>query len=310
MDLVDIARATIRRWPVVLVVLLFGGVLAVVLSRSVDYAYQVETRTILLGPTSANAVEQEETGLPSNPYTSFSTSLEITGGAAGDIIDGSAVRERISDEGFTGTYVLGYVGKTPLILVTAEAPTAEAAMDLAARVTDELELTVDQLQADSNVAPERRIDTRLLTTSEATRLDGGRQRALLGIIGVAIAAAVGLAVILEAPRRPRSGQGGSDEPAGHTAGSAPTEAGPSLSERGEAMVGPTGTATGSASGADSGPPSIPPGGFGWGPHGTAGPSLTVPTTVPAVAPGTFVSTSSLPVTESGQNGDSSHAIPF
>ncbi len=227
MDLVDVLRIALRRWYVVLAILVVGSVAALVLASSVEPTYKVSSESILISGQTAQDPERPATG-PTNPYMQFSSSLFTTLSAVTRTVNGDEYRKELVGGDASRDYTFGTSQEAPVIITEAESSTPEDALALAQSVQAALSETLSNIQADEEVPPEEQIFMRVLTTSDATQEMGSRNRVLVGVFAITLAAAIGGAVLVESlvqtRKRPRGGdredQAGSnaDDPATAAAG--------------------------------------------------------------------------------------------
>jgi capsular polysaccharide biosynthesis protein len=192
MDLVDVFKIALKRWYVVLAILVVGGAATVLLASSVAPDYTIQTQAILVNSTQVDGSQSSTDSTINNPFLQFSGNLVPTLSAVNRTVDGSENRQRIADEGYRGTFELSVAQEAPIVITDVTAPSPQQAADLSDRVQRALEDTLADLQK-----PADQIKMTPLTASEPQEEVGSRNRVLFGMLGVTVAAAIGGAVLVE-----------------------------------------------------------------------------------------------------------------
>jgi capsular polysaccharide biosynthesis protein len=198
MDLVDVFKIALKRWYVVLAILVVGGTAAVLLASSVAPEYTIQTQSILVNGTKTDE-DQVSTDSTTNvnPYLNFSGTEFTTASAMTRRVDGAEYRQQIADEGYHGTFVFSAAQEAPVVITDVTAASPQAAADLSDRVQKALRDALADLQAEVGAPDNAQIIMTPLTTSDPHEEVGSRNRVLFGILGVTVAAAIGGAVLLE-----------------------------------------------------------------------------------------------------------------
>ena len=195
MDLVDLAKIVLRRWYVALAILLVGAVAALLLAGSIAPKYKVTAQSILISGQAAQDTPGSEG--PVNPYLAFSGSLFTTLSAVTRTVDGQEFRDRLDADGNERDFLFTTSQEAPVIITESTASTPEEALELSQSVQDALAETLVTLQSAEDVPIDQQIRIRVLTTSTPVQEVGDRNRVIVGLMGVTIAAAVGGAVLVE-----------------------------------------------------------------------------------------------------------------
>lgn len=199
MDLVDVFKIALKRWYVVLAILVVGGIAAVLLASSVAPEYTIQTQSILVN---GSTVDQEQSTTDStvsaNPYLRLSGNEFTMLSAMTRRVDGAEYRKQIADEGYDGKFVFSAAQEAPVVITDVTASSPQAAADLSERVQQALRDALADLQAEAGATPTSdQIIMKPLTTSDPHEEVGSRNRVLFGMLGVTVAAAIGGAVLVE-----------------------------------------------------------------------------------------------------------------
>lgn len=199
MDLVDVFKIALKRWYVVLAILVVGGTAAVLLASSVAPEYTIQTQSILVnGTTVGQEQSSSDSTTPVNPYLQFSGSEFTMVSAMTRRVDGAEYRQQIADEGYDGKFVFSAAQEAPVVITDVTASSPQAAADLNDRVQRALKDALSDLQAEVGASNKNeQITMTPLTTSDPHEEVGSRNRVLFGILGVTVAAAIGGAVLVE-----------------------------------------------------------------------------------------------------------------
>lgn len=199
MDFLSVVRVVLRRWPIVLGALVLSTLAAYMAARSVAPSYQAKGSALLVGPQGAAIPGAEELQLD-NPYTRLDNSTLVLTAVAVQIMDDSAIRESLQDEGAAPDYVVGRAEDgTPVLGVVVTNTDPAVAVKTVDLVLDRLNAELDDRQAEAGAPPDSRVRSIVVTRSDtAIEQLGGRIRAFLAVAALGVAASISLAFITEA----------------------------------------------------------------------------------------------------------------
>lgn len=174
MDFWGTVRVLRRRWYIALPAVLLTGVLALYVYITVPTRYESSGVLVLTSPAAGGRYSEKtkpEDVVRVNPLLQFDGSLTTTAQILTQVLGDPKTAEELAGKGSTATYTAntGPVGG-PLLFVTTEADSAEAAQGLVGKV---LERTVGELSAQQKAlnAPEQTFITAQIlvkpTTAEA-----------------------------------------------------------------------------------------------------------------------------------------------
>lgn len=201
MDLWTIVKVVVRRWYVSFPVMLAAALAAYSITSKVPSSYQVTGSVILSVPNSA--VDTPD-GRRNNPYLAFSGSLSITAHALVRVLDSPEERRRFAGEGLRRDYVIQTEANFPGIRVAVLGKDGATAIRTAQRLIELIGQRLTTLEDQSGAPPDQRIGIRVLDPpTSATELPPSVARVAAMIGGLGLAAATGLALVLEALARSR-----------------------------------------------------------------------------------------------------------
>lgn len=155
MDVTAVLRVIVRRWKVVVAVLILTALAAFVVSTRVEPEYQANAVVLLAGSQQADDV--------------VANSQLASPAIIAEVVQGDAVRSRLDS---SVPYTVEVVGEGSILRVTASAPDDDdAIVDTVNEVMGAIESQVDQRQADAGVPAELRVRTQILAVPGATRAE-------------------------------------------------------------------------------------------------------------------------------------------
>lgn len=181
MDFWGTVRVLRRRWYIALPAVLLTGVLALYVYISVPTRYESSGVLVLTSPAAGGRYSEKtkpEDVVKVNPLLQFDGSLTTTAQILTQILGDPKTAAELAGEGSTATYTAntGPVGG-PLLFITTEADSAEAAQNLVAKV---LERTINELASQQKAlnAPEQTFITAqtLVQPTTAEAKVGGKVR--------------------------------------------------------------------------------------------------------------------------------------
>jgi hypothetical protein len=207
MDVLSVLRLIARRWRVtapaaLLTLLLIGAAL-----RSSSPTYEATGSIVLLPPPEAPDVTAPAGPAPSvgqNPFARYGD-LSVMADILARIMDSDSRRAEFESQGVTGyEVVVNRFQRGPVVDVTGQGPTAEAAIRSTEVVLDEVSAILSELQQDEDADPDYFIDSAPLEPpSTATAMYGSTVRTAIAALAVGALGTLGLAVLAEAIARRR-----------------------------------------------------------------------------------------------------------
>lgn len=197
MDFGTLIRIILRRWIVVIPILLLAFGLAWRTGSSALPDYEANSTMILLQAPDAETNPLAEIGRPVNT-AALAIALAVN--------DPESHR-RLAELGHKGAYQLGAVEDQPLINIVTTGRSPGQALGLLDAVKEAVRLELDQFQISLDAPQSQFMTTRALSNSPTARpLYGSRDRAVAAIIVLGMGAAITAAIMLESfltRRRPR-----------------------------------------------------------------------------------------------------------
>lgn len=193
MDVVTIARATIRRWYAAFPVLVATVLLIVIVMSSAEPIYRATTTGVVVGPSQAQAGGRVE---EVNPFSFNSDALRTLGFAVIEAINSRQVRNAVAAAGYEGSYEATLLGSASFVQITVEANDQVEA----GRTLDYLIQLFKQkaAEAQEGTSPERQFTFRQILDTKWTSAAPGTDIRLLATIGIlGLAAAIALAVVVD-----------------------------------------------------------------------------------------------------------------
>lgn len=203
LDIWGLAVASLRRWYVLVPLLIISLAAAFAIGSRSQSEYEVSGVVILLVP-------EQDPGSP-NPYAGSSASQLLTIQATS-----SAARTAFLEKGLSDEYEVFHESRTPIVQLTVVAVSEQAALDTAEEIVEYLETTLDLSQKELGITKSARVTLGVVDAPDVVNpAEGGRLRltgvlAVLGIIG-SFACTVLVDAIL-ARRKSLSGAGGTESP--------------------------------------------------------------------------------------------------
>jgi capsular polysaccharide biosynthesis protein len=198
MDFWDVAKLIWRRWYVAIPLLLLTIAGAVWTSATVAPDYRVTGHIAVVGP----AIQRADTGAEVtrvNPWSS-----EALADAAAIRLQGQALADAMSAEGYRGEWSALVTGRLPVIRVEVVAERPEQAQATMQRLRDAIEQEVRSRQAEYNVVREEQISTVSYDGGETVEpVTGKVKRALIVVVAAGLILTVGIVVAFDAIARRR-----------------------------------------------------------------------------------------------------------
>jgi hypothetical protein len=205
MDLWDVSRLMVRRWPVSVPLLLLAVVATVLTASNVRPDYVGTTYVSLLPPTAQRRAVEGQT-LRLNPWdTERLTNAVIVR------LNTKSVADQVEAEGFTGTWEAGlHETYDSVVRIEVRSHTPAQARSTIARLLTELDEEVVRQQAKyPNLGPDDKITTARLDSGDDVEISTGkikRATVVMAVIGLLLTAAVSVAVDALLARRMRRRQ--------------------------------------------------------------------------------------------------------
>lgn len=195
MDLFTALKVIVRRWYIVLSILVLSGVVTAMVVGSVPASYRANGSLIVASPGGST-----EPDVAPNPFTNLDYSAGLVANIVAGLMQQKPAREKLVAAGADPTYVMGTPTgtTTPLISIEGTSDTPEGAIRTVKLI---LAATQEQLiasQRDAGAPPETWVRSIVLSSPVAAdRLVGGKVRALVAISALGLAAAVSTAFIVD-----------------------------------------------------------------------------------------------------------------
>jgi len=201
-DVWEATRVLLRRWWVVVPVLLVTALFALRLSERVQPEYSASATLVMLAPFRTNG----ETGVAtSNPFLNFSGALTTTAYVIQSALDRDEVRLQIAREGLASNYTVGPetrgtqgdVRSTPLVLVSVTTGAPGQATATVNRVVELFQAELKTRQSSLGTPRNETITSQVISPAvRATAAGSGGRRVLysVGALGLLAAALVAFAV--------------------------------------------------------------------------------------------------------------------
>lgn len=189
MDFWEVLKVVVRRWIVVVPVLVLTAIGVLTVPPTIQPTYTATGTTVVVAP-----VEGEPA---MNPYlvlgaTVMAQSITMTA-------DAPTTKSMVADTGNSPDYTVSLQNqRQPIVVVTAEAPQPDVAVATVEQVLELIDDQLESMQAQAGAVREMMYTTRPLSTEiYSTPVYDGAQRVRFVLLGVGILLAVGLAVMLE-----------------------------------------------------------------------------------------------------------------
>lgn len=197
MDFVNIFRITLRRWYVVVPLLVVTVMLAQFAHSRATVWYEASGSVILMSPSMSEFTRTDEPVIE-NPYLTFSPSLRTTGSVIGRILLDDTTKAAIAEEGLSPRYEMEMDGNAPVLAYTVTARDGGTALATADRIATLISEQLSVLQTEAQAPVEQQITAEVLTRPlAAVPLAEGAMRAMVAVLAIGGAAAVGAAVLME-----------------------------------------------------------------------------------------------------------------
>lgn len=187
MDLGTFLRLAFGRWYITL---LFVGATVgacVYVWESADPDYEARAEIILLAPSST------VDGVDLNPYVTFERSLDVTTRAVAAVVNDSATRTFLADDGVSSEYVVEADEVAPILHVTATARSGSTAVETVGRLVEVIQRSLIDLQLSVDAPADQLVTAQVISQPAAgvpVTVDRDRLTALIGAAGLALLVAV------------------------------------------------------------------------------------------------------------------------
>lgn len=190
MDFWELLKVLVRRWAIVVPILVLSVIAALSLGGRVQPTYEATGSVLLVAPTFSPLASE-------NVY--IVTGLPTTAEAMTLAVNSSRVREEMAAAGNSPSYVVVAQRRTPIVTIDAEGDTAKQAVNTVNGMVKILARELERRQESSGAPKLARISVANLTPEVASSpvYDGARRLKVV-ILGAGTALAVLLALALEA----------------------------------------------------------------------------------------------------------------
>jgi hypothetical protein len=209
MDVLSVLRLIARHWRVTAPAALFTLILIGVAFRSSSPTYEATGAIVLLPPPEAPDVTAPAGSAPTpsvgqNPFARYGD-LSVMADILARVMDSDSMQAEFESQGVTGYHVVvNRFQRGPVVEVTGQGPTAEAAIRSTEVVLDEVNAILSELQQAEDADPDYFIDSAALEPpSTATAMYGSTLRTVIAALAVGALGTLGLAVLAEAIARRR-----------------------------------------------------------------------------------------------------------
>ncbi|ABK53700.1 lipopolysaccharide biosynthesis [Acidothermus cellulolyticus 11B] len=205
MSLGSVVAVMVRRWYLLLAVVVLAAVGAVGTYRLVSPPYRMTGQVLLLPTARSAAMVLGVGGDAANPYLALTPGLAQTGQVIAVATMDQQVAARLASQGFVGTYVLTEITaiNAPVVAVTVTGPTPAAAAKDLRLVIAEFERQLQQAQQAAG-APSGTLIRATLLTQDTTAHPVNKSRLRDGIAVGAVIIVLGALFIAWLERRSRS----------------------------------------------------------------------------------------------------------
>jgi hypothetical protein len=207
MDVLSILRLVVRHWRVTAPAALLTLVGVGAVFKSSSPTYEATGAVVLLSPPEAPEVnDRPETAPPpevgQNPFARYGD-LSVVADILARVMDSDSRRVEFESQGVTDyNVVVNRLQRGPVVDVTGQGPTPEAATQSTEIVLEEVDSVLSELQQAEHADPDYYIKAALLEPpSSATAMYGSTVRAAIAALAVGTLGTLGLAVIAEAVAR-------------------------------------------------------------------------------------------------------------
>lgn len=185
MDLLGVLRVAVRRWYILIPLLVLSVAAGWGVSQQVKPTYEIQGILTVSAPYVSTGEEAKV--LSGNTFLDYNNTAAIMAALA----DSPQIRSMVETAGFNSGYKIQANGSVVTVAVSEESP--EQALAAYRLITETLRGRLDILQADARVPPDSRIVVAdVLRPSGAQETLGNRQRVLLasvalgGVLSIAI----------------------------------------------------------------------------------------------------------------------------
>lgn len=188
-DLLTVLRVLVRRFYIVIPVLVIGGATATSIAQDAEPVYTSSASVILLPQTPV----VEEPQAPANPYMDFNSSLVMTAQVLAEVHETDATGRSAATE-----LTVEAADRLPTLTITATGPSRDAVTGSVTAVMERLGTTLDGLQERAGVPATQRIRSSVLAEPAVPEASTSHvTRAVVMIAALALFAAVSLALVVE-----------------------------------------------------------------------------------------------------------------
>jgi capsular polysaccharide biosynthesis protein len=188
LDLWTAIKIVVRRWFVVLPLVLISLAVAFRVSAAVEPTYTATGSTLFVSPAQGG----------NNPFTNFNNAVNIMAKAIVEIAGGDEFQRSVREDGAQASYSVDVGADAPLLRVTATSDEPEKVLETIALVLESVDNELAATQQETGAPPSTFITTTVLDQPLRARQESGdRTRAFVGVLAIGVAAAVSSAFLLE-----------------------------------------------------------------------------------------------------------------
>ncbi|MBX6722903.1 MAG: hypothetical protein IRY92_06685, partial [Dactylosporangium sp.] len=206
MDFWDITKLLVRRWMIVLPLLVLSGALAVAAMSRVKPDYVATAYVQLVPPVAGEAKPGAPTVDQRNPWISLG--LQTIGNAGIVSVTDVSVADQLKAAGLSDSYTVTMTQTSPLITFEIVGSSPEQARQTADQLIDRFNRSVANLQASSGVKTSDAITSHRIDVGTNIKKSTSKvKRALVAVAGAGLLISMGGTVGIDAwlrrrPRRP------------------------------------------------------------------------------------------------------------
>jgi hypothetical protein len=227
-DLWNTLQVVLRRWYVVVPLLIVTAVVTLSATNGIDPEYHASASMILLGPTgpapTGDPADEDRVAGSGNPYAG---SLSITATALQVAASGGKTSQDLAEAGLSTDYVITVPSRAPILNVLVDADSPDEAVATVQEAVRLVGVRLEELEAQVGVPAGDKIRVDVLRISDVGSTDyqaRNRLRILLVVLGVILS--VGAAVLVDSGAAKLRRRKQPSEPAITETGSIPTESPP------------------------------------------------------------------------------------
>ncbi len=198
MDTLMLAAVCLRRWFVVLPVLLLTAVAAVSISRSQVAVYQAGTTVVVLANATQPAPPADGTAARTNPFARVSSGALVLATAVADQLDTAAVRAEVAAKGGASDYTVTANPVTPTFDVTVKNPDRALPPATVQQVVVQAQAISKRLQLSANAPADQLLQTLPLQDGQPQRVSSNTLILVVVVVLVGLLVAISAAVVTEA----------------------------------------------------------------------------------------------------------------